>query len=117
MPAAARWFRVIALVEAVSWTALLVAMFLKWVLQVETPHEGGVPVVGPVHGVGFVVYLLSTVWAARVLRWRWWVALVGLAAGFPPFGTVVFERWVQRRGWLTPPAARASRTTAAAAQG
>ncbi|WP_432488636.1 DUF3817 domain-containing protein [Kineococcus sp. SYSU DK018] len=112
MPVAARWFRVIAFVEAVSWTALLIAMFLKRV--VDAPHEGGVPVVGMVHGVGFVVYLASTVWAGLVLKWRWWVVLIGLAAGVPPFGTVVFERWVQRTGRLGVPA-RSRRTTPAAA--
>ena len=114
MPAAARWFRVIALVEAVSWTALLVAMFLKWVLHVQTPHEGGVPVVGPIHGVGFVVYLLSVLWVAVTLKWPLKTTAIGLAAGVPPFGTVVFERHVQRRGLLS---RRTSRTTATAAQG
>ena len=98
MPAAARWFRVIAFVEAISWTALLIAMFLKHV--VDAPHEGGVPVVGMVHGVGFVVYLLSTLWVARRVRWGLGTTLVGLVAGVPPYGTVVFERWVQRRGML-----------------
>ena len=103
-PIAARWFRVIATFEAVSWTALLVAMFLKWVVQ--APHEGGVPVVGMIHGIGFVVYLLSTVWAAVTLRWSLPTTLVGLAAGVPPFGTVVFERRMLRRGALPAGAAR-----------
>ena len=98
MPAVARWFRVIAVVEAVSWTALLVAMVLKWL--VHAPHEGGVPVVGMVHGIGFVVYVLSTLLAAWRLRWSWRTALVGVLAGVPPFGTVVFERWAQRTGRL-----------------
>ncbi|MGI4894046.1 MAG: DUF3817 domain-containing protein [Janthinobacterium lividum] len=98
MPAAARWFRIITVVEAISWTALLTAMFLKYVL--DAPHEGGVPIVGMVHGIGFVVYLISTVWAARQLRWGRWTGLVGLASGVPPYGTVVFERWVARSGRL-----------------
>ncbi|WP_432563774.1 DUF3817 domain-containing protein [Kineococcus sp. SYSU DK003] len=113
-PLAARWFRVIATFEAISWTALLIAMFLKWV--VHAPHEGGVPVVGMVHGIGFVVYLLSTVWAGIALRWNPSTILVGLAAGVPPFGTIVFERWLLRRGKLTPRSA-GEQTAAVASQG
>ncbi|WP_432573891.1 DUF3817 domain-containing protein [Kineococcus sp. SYSU DK005] len=100
MPAAARWFRVVAFVEAVSWTLLLIAMFLKYVLEVETPHEGGVPIAGPVHGAAFVVYLLSTAWAARALRWRPGTVVLALAASVPPLCTVVFERWAHRTGRL-----------------
>lgn len=107
-PLAARWFRVIATFEAISWTALLVAMFLKWI--VHAPHEGGVPVVGMVHGVGFVVYLLSTLWAARTLRWSVGTTAVGLVAGVPPFGTLVFERWLLRHGVLGVRSARSSST-------
>ena len=111
-PLAARWFRVIATFEAISWTALLVAMFLKWI--VHAPHEGGVPVVGMVHGVGFVVYLVSTVWAAVRLRWSPGTTVLGLLAGVPPFGTVVFERRLARRGGL---GAEPARAAAAPSQG
>lgn len=94
----ARWFRIIAVVEAVTWVALLVAMFLKYV--VDAPHEGGVPVVGMLHGIAFSVYVVSTLAAAVALKWRWWVALLGLAAAVPPVVTVVFERWMERSGRL-----------------
>lgn len=114
-PLAARWFRVIATFEAISWTALLIAMFLKWI--VHAPHEGGVPVVGMVHGVGFVVYLLSTVWAARRSGWSLRVTLLGFVAGFPPFGTIVFERWLVRHGLLTTGSARSSDAAAAPSRG
>ncbi|MEZ0164822.1 DUF3817 domain-containing protein [Kineococcus sp. LSe6-4] len=112
---AARWFRVIATFEAISWTALLIAMFLKWVVQ--APHEGGVPVVGMVHGIGFVVYLLSTVWAARTMRWTFKTLVVGLAAGVPPFGTIVFERWLLRQGLLTRRSRRSAPAAAAPSRG
>ena len=105
-PLAARWFRVIATFEAISWTALLVAMFLKWI--VKAPHEGGVPVVGMIHGVGFVIYLISTVWASVRLRWTRRTTLVGLVAGIPPFGTIVFERRLVRQGLLTTRSGRGS---------
>lgn len=114
-PLAARWFRVIATFEAISWTALLVAMFLKRI--VHAPHEGGVPVVGMIHGVGFVVYLLSTVWAARRSGWSLRVTLVGLAASIPPLCTLVFERWLVRHGLLTTGSAGSSDAAAAPSRG
>ena len=50
---AALVFRVAAVAEALSWAGLLVGMFLKYV--VHSSHEGGVPVLGMVHGVIFVL--------------------------------------------------------------
>ncbi|WP_432537553.1 DUF3817 domain-containing protein [Kineococcus arenarius] len=114
MPVAARWFRVIAFVEAVSWTLLLIAMFLKRVLHVETPPEGGVPIAGAIHGAAFVVYLLSALWAARTMKWRIGTVLLALAASVPPLCTVVFERWAHRTGRLGV-TTRSRRTTPAAA--
>ncbi len=113
VPAAARWFRVIAFVEAVSWTLLLIAMFLKYVVETETPHEGGVPIAGPIHGAAFVVYLLSAVWAARTMKWRLGTVALALAASIPPLFTIVFERWAHRTGRLGV-TTRSRRTTPAA---
>jgi integral membrane protein len=110
MPPVARWFRVVAVVEAVSWTALLVAMFLKYV--VDAPHEGGVPVVGGVHGAGFTLYVLTTLVTARRLRWTLRTTFLGLLASVPPFGSIVFERWAERTGRLS---GRARRPLAGAA--
>ena len=98
-------FRAVAVAEAVSWAALLVTMFLKYV--VEAPHEGGVPYSGMVHGVLFVTYVAVALVAARTFRWSWGVALLALVAAVPPFGTAVFERWATRRG-LVPAGADAA---------
>lgn len=107
MPSVARWFRVVAVVEAVSWTALLVAMFLKY--AVHAPHEGGVPVVGGVHGAGFTLYVLTTLVTARRVRWDLRTTLLGLVASVPPFGSIVFERWAERTGRLGVVPARSGR--------
>ena len=93
-------FRTVAVAEAVSWAVLLVAMLLKWVLVVETPHEGGVPVAGPIHGGLFVAYLAVTALTAWRFRWSPRTTVLALAAAVPPFGTIVFERWATRRGEL-----------------
>lgn len=113
-PATALLFRIVAIAEAVTWLALLIAMFFKWVLG----HEEAVAVPGMVHGIVFVVYLVVTVYTALRLRWNvtsskqmLTITAVALVASIPPFGTLVFEWWAQRNGHLT----NAGRTSKAAA--
>lgn len=97
-------FRAVALAEAVSWAGLLVAMSLKWIVQ-DDPHtglEGGVPVMGPIHGAMFVGYVAMCFVARRNFGWGPRTTLVALAASIPPFLTAVFERAADRRGLLNP---------------
>lgn len=91
-------FRLAAVIEALSWAALLVAMFLKWV--VGAANEGGVPVVGPIHGGFFVLYVVVALLAVRPLRWDARTTAWALVASIPPFGSIVFERWAVRTGRL-----------------
>lgn len=89
-----RTFTLVARAEAVSWAALLITMFFKWVVQ-DDPHagiEGGVPVAGAVHGAIFVAYVVSALVAWRTFRWSTTKTLFALAAGVPPFATLWFER-------------------------
>ena len=90
-------FRIVAIAEAVSWAGLLAGMFVKWVLRTS---EVGVQVFGPIHGGIFVVYLVVTLVAARVLRWSAGTTLLALAASVPPLVTVWFERRATRDGRL-----------------
>ena len=93
----ARTFRAVAVAEAVSWVLLLAGMFVKWVLRTS---ELGVQLAGPVHGAVFVLYVLVTLVAWRVLRWSPRTALLALAASVPPLCTVVVEGWARRTGRL-----------------
>jgi integral membrane protein len=93
----ARVFRAVAIAEAVSWVLLLAGMFVKWVLKTS---ELGVQLAGPAHGAVFVVYVLVSLLAWRVLRWSPETALLALAASVPPLCTVWFERWARRTGRL-----------------
>lgn len=107
-------FRVVAVAEALSWAGLLIAMFFKWVVAAD-PHtgaEGGVPIMGPIHGGVFVLFVLTSLVAWRVFRWRLGTAVLALASAVPPFATIWFERRVDRQGLLGVSAA--DRTTAAA---
>lgn len=94
-------FRLVAVAEAVSWTALLAGMFAKYVLG---QGDGGVPVVGMVHGVLFLGYLTVTLAVARLLRWDAPTLVRAAVAGVLPLGTWPFERWALRTGKLDGPA-------------
>lgn len=95
-------FRLVAVLEAVSWAGLLLGMLVKYVVS---DTDALVAVFGPVHGVVFLAYLGVTVAAWGHQGWPARVGLAGLAAGVPPFGSIVFERWADRRGLLAPAAA------------
>lgn len=95
---AARFFVAAAILEALSWIALLGAMYVKWIAD---GGERGVEIAGPIHGALFLVYILATLTAADRLRWSMTELVIGLAAGIPPLFTVVFERWMSRRGRLS----------------
>ena len=98
-------FRTVAIAEAVSWAGLLVAMFFKWVV-VADPHtgaEGGVPIMGPIHGVIFIAYVGMCLVARRSFGWSHKTTLLALAASIPPFFTYVFEVVADRRGLLGQP--------------
>lgn len=92
----AKIFRLVAILEAITWLALLIAMFFKWVLG----HEEAVAVPGMTHGIVFMVYLVVAVITAVKLKWDLTTTALALVASIPPFGTLVFEWWAQKNGHL-----------------
>ncbi|WP_370619035.1 DUF3817 domain-containing protein [Mumia sp. Pv 4-285] len=94
-------FRVVAFAEAVSWAGLLIGMFFKWVLETT---EVGVKVFGPIHGGVFMLYVVMCLVAWRTFGWSFKVAVAALASSIPPFFTLLFEIWADRRGLLGRPA-------------
>ena len=102
-------FRVVATAEAVSWLGLLAGMFVKWVLH---GSQAGVHVFGPVHGTVFLLYLVAVLVAGRRFAWDARTSLLAVVAAFPPFATLVFERWADHRGLLGVPAGASTRPTA-----
>lgn len=97
MSSPSRLFRGVAIAEAITWTGLLVGMFLKYVTDTT---EVGVRVFGMLHGVVFVAYVVTTVvvWVDR--QWSVGRGLLALGAAVPPLTTVPLERWAIRHGWL-----------------
>lgn len=89
-------FRRVAIAEAVTWALLLTGMVLKYTDVTEL----GVRVFGMVHGVVFIAYCLTTVLVAVDQRWSTGRLLLGLVSSVPPFATVPFDRYAERRGAL-----------------
>lgn len=88
-----RPFRMIALAEATSFLALLVASYVKRT----DGGDLGVTVLGPIHGALFIAYVLAALnlrgragWSART------TALILLGA-VVPFGGYVVDQWLARR--------------------
>ena len=97
LSATGRLFAAAALVEALTWTGLLVGMYLKYV---SGTTELGVWLFGRLHGLAFLAYVVVTVLVGTRLRWPGWALLVALLAAIPPLLTWPVEVWFKRRGLL-----------------
>ncbi len=95
-------FRRVAIAEAVTWALLLTGMFLKYATEAHQEGELAVRVFGMVHGVVFIAYCLVTLLVGVDQRWSRGRVLLGLVSAVPPFLTVWFDRYAERRGALAP---------------
>jgi integral membrane protein len=86
--ATVRWFRVVAVVEAVSYLILLVAVVAKYGFDAPI----GVRVMGPVHGCIFLGYAALAFAVRDQLRWSATHTAVVLAAAVIPLGGYLVER-------------------------
>ncbi len=90
-----RVLRYLAVVDAI----LLVAL----VLSALTGMKSLVHILGPLHGVNFLILLVTAGTAALDGLWGWWFpALILVTAG--PIGTFVGERVIARQGAILTPA-------------
>ena len=89
-----RNFRYVALAEATSFLALLVATYVK---RVADGSELGVQILGPIHGLLFVAYVVMALNLRAEQGWTnqqtFWI-LVGAVL---PFGGYVVDWWLVRR--------------------
>ena len=102
MSKAGKLFATMALIEALTWSGLLLGMFLKYVTETT---DIGVWLFGRLHGGAFLFYLVATVIAGARLRWPGWALLLALLAAVPPLVTVPLEVWYRRRRLLSAPVA------------
>ena len=59
-------------------------------------NEAAISVLGPIHGVGFLVLLFLTAQGAGERRWGWWFPGLVLVTG-GPLGTIVGDLVLRRR--------------------
>jgi integral membrane protein len=83
-----RWFRGVAVVEAISYLVLLAASIAKHVLGARDL----VAVLGPVHGVIFLAYLGLALAIRTRVGWNWSTLGYVVVAAAIPFGAIVVER-------------------------
>jgi integral membrane protein len=59
-----------------------------------------VQIMGPIHGVAFVAYVIVTLLVASEAGWSRTQVALGLVSSIPPLMTVWFDRWAERRDLL-----------------
>ena len=79
---------VVAIIDAVLLVALLAASL--------TDREAWVDVLGPVHGIGFLLELFLAVRGAGERFWGWWFPLAVIGTG-GPLGALIGHRVVTRK--------------------
>lgn len=81
-------FRMIALLEALSWFALLGTMYLKYAHNMPDPNK----VIGMAHGIFFLVYVLLATMISDDLKWTKRDLTIALIASLIPGATIYVER-------------------------
>jgi len=81
-------FRFIALAEAASFLILLVCSFAA---------RDGVPIMGPIHGMLFLAYVLVALMIREDARWTAKETILVLVGAVLPFGGFVVDRWLAKR--------------------
>jgi len=87
-----RNFRYVALLEATSFLLLLVASYVKHFHE----EEIGVTILGPIHGVLFIAYVLMALGLRSQQRWDVTTTVLILLGAVVPFGGYVVDRWLAR---------------------
>jgi integral membrane protein len=83
-----RTFRYVALAEATSFLILLSCSFFA---------RDGVPIMGPIHGMLFLAYVLIALMIREPAGWSTKETLLILVGAVVPFGGFVVDRWLAKR--------------------
>ncbi len=81
-----------AVVEAASFLALLVATYIKYADDAEM----GVQILGPIHGVLFIAYVLLALRLRGSAGWSYRTTFGVLLGAVVPFGGFVVDRWLAK---------------------
>jgi integral membrane protein len=84
--------RYVALAEATSFLALLVATYIKY----SDDTEVGVQILGPVHGLLFIAYVVLALSLRIPAGWSYRTTFLVLLGAVLPFGGFVVDRWLAK---------------------
>ncbi|WP_416418787.1 DUF3817 domain-containing protein [Paenarthrobacter aromaticivorans] len=90
-------FRTVAFAEAVTWTLLLIGLFLKYVTHTT---EMGVSVAGGIHGFVFLCYAATAAFTWINQKWTARTGLLAIVSAVIPYATIPVEKSLDRRGLL-----------------
>ena len=90
-------FRTVAFAEAVTWTLLLIGLFLKYVTHTT---EMGVSVAGGIHGFVFLCYAATAAFTWINQKWTTRTGLLAIVSAVIPYATIPVARSLDRRGLL-----------------
>ena len=85
-----RTLRFVALAEATSFLALLVATYIKYA----NDSPIGVEILGPIHGGLFLAYVAIALSVRAAEGWGYRTTLGVLTGAVVPFGGFVVDRWL-----------------------
>ena len=89
-PSVAKVLRIASVVEAASYLALMACMIAKYAF--DAAGEGGVPVMGPVHGMVFLAYAALVLVGRDEQGWTGATTVAALVLSAVPFGGFYVER-------------------------
>lgn len=92
-----RFFKFFAVAETVTWSLLIIGMFLKYVTHTT---EVGVRIGGGIHGFVFICFVIAVIGVGTSQQWSKRRIATGLGSAIIPYATIPFERSVERTGSL-----------------
>ena len=81
-------FRILALIEGISYLTFAVTMPLKYVYEITEPNY----FVGMLHGLVFLLYCLWLLVLTLKKKWSWFEGILFFIASLIPFGTFYIDK-------------------------
>jgi integral membrane protein len=86
-------FRMMGFIEGAS---LLILLFIAMPLKYWAGIPEAVRIVGSLHGLFFILYILMIVYTTYKVRWSFIWVVSAFAVAFIPFGNIILDRFLQR---------------------
>lgn len=86
-------FRMMGLIEG---TSLLILLFIAMPLKYWAGIPEAVRLVGSLHGLFFILYVLMIVYTTFKVRWSFIWVVSAFTVAFIPFGNIILDRFLKR---------------------